>query len=90
MDINDIQPTNRTLIIVYTTVTDTEDFQERKNRLLDSINRHNTIKAVVVTVVDHGAILYKGTQCIFDPNKLEQLKTKFTMIVEVTSSATHN
>lgn len=96
IDPESIVPSNRTLTIIWANSKDPDDYKERVSRLVDSLNRQDTIKSVIITV--NGSKIYSGLhfeQPTNDPEKavvvllkLNQVKLKFVQVLEVVNG--HN
>lgn len=52
IEAKDIAPGNNSLVLIYGDKNSSIDFKERVSRLVSCLNLHDTMKAVVVTVVD--------------------------------------
>lgn len=87
-ELTNVPKHNRTLVIVYGDSESTSDFQERAARLIGSLNTHETIKAIVITIT--GDKFYRGltfqnppSELEIDPVKLKEMTHGFVQLVEV-------
>lgn len=83
--LDDIVPSNRTLVLIYGDNNSSPEFKERAGRLAESLNNADTIKAVVVTV--NGSKVYRNVT-FKEPDggelpDLKAVKERFVQVLEV-------
>jgi hypothetical protein len=88
VNLQSINPVNRTLVLVYGSSESPSDFKERANRLVAGLNMPDTIKAVVMTV--NGDKVFSGLDFTkpqhsgnLDPDILDHVKKRFVQVLEV-------
>lgn len=88
LSLENVVPSNRTLVIVYQPEKLDGEFKERSARLIGSLNMADTIKAVVITVNGDKVLsgLNLGTPYNtgqLDEDALKSVKERFVQVVEV-------